>query len=49
MPPSFVKSNIRVPFWKISPLIKKIGSLQASPKENKVLSKGKPAFSYLPL
>jgi len=49
IPPSFIKSNIRVPFWKISPLVKKMGSLHASPKENKVSSKGTPAFSYLPL
>jgi len=26
-----------------------MGSLHASPKENKVSSKGTPAFSYLPL
>jgi hypothetical protein len=34
MPLSFLKSHIRVPFWKVSPFVHKPGSLQSSQSDN---------------
>ena len=46
IPPSFMKSNIWLPFWNVSPFVKKISSLQASLSKNIISNKRTPAYVY---